>query len=202
MKILIASNNPGKIREIKSILADLPIQFFSVNEAQEKFGQILPQDIEESATTLEGNAELKARQYAELSGLPCLADDSGLELVAEPGFPGVHSNRWFSGTDEERCLALLARMQNYQNRKATFQTVLCFYEPKNQQSHFFSAMIYGQIAKEILPGEGFGYDSVFIPDGFSESYAQLGPKKKNEISQRQQALQKFRKYIENIGKSI
>lgn len=201
MPILLASANLGKIREIKAILTDSGLDLLSIIDADDlaKFGIKIPADFEvlEIGQTFRENALLKARAYAQLSNLPCIADDSGLEVEALSGFPSVYSNRWFQGSAKERNLALLEKMQKQQNRQARFRTVICFFNPQLEEAKFFNGEIKGRIASAIRGNkmEGFGYDPIFIPEGYEQSFAELGNKVKNEISHRRQALLKLNQFL-------
>lgn len=201
MIIFLASHNKGKIREFKAVLADLPITVLSVLDDQElvKRDIKIPASfqVEETGQTYQQNAKLKAVAYAQLVNLPTLADDSGLELNARPGFPGVNSDRWLAGNAEVRNQALLKLLNNLASRKAFFQTTLCLYIPKTNQAHFFSGKITGEIKKREAIGsnQGFGYDPIFIPDGYEQSFAELGIEIKNKISHRAKALEKFKEFL-------
>lgn len=201
MQIFIASSNQGKIREIRAILKDENLDLLSVLDTDKlkKLNIKIPKsfDVEENGQTFKENALLKARAYAELTNLPTIADDSGLEVEALNGFPSVNSNRWFTGNTHERNLALLKKIQNKKNRQARFCSVICFFDPKTQQTKFFDGEIKGKIALEPKGNkiEGFGYDPIFIPDGFSQSFAELGVEFKNTISHRRQALVKLSQFV-------
>ena len=201
MQIFIASSNQGKIREIRAIIQDKNLDLLSVLDTDKlkKINIIIPEsfDVEENGQTFKENALLKARAYAELTNLPTIADDSGLEVEVLDGFPSVNSNRWFVGSTHERNLALLEKMQNASNRRARFYSVICFFDPKTQQAQFFDGEIKGEIASEPRGNkiEGFGYDPIFIPEGFSQSFSQLGVEFKNTISHRRQALTKLSQFV-------
>lgn len=201
MQIFIASSNQGKIREISAILQDKDLDLLSILDTDKlkKLNIKIPKsfDVEENGQTFKENALLKARAYAELTNLPTIADDSGLEVEVLDGFPSVNSNRWFTGSTHERNLALLEKMKNVNNRQARFYSVICFFDPKTQQAQFFDGEIKGQIALEPKGNkiEGFGYDPIFIPEGFSQSFSQLGAEFKNTISHRRQALIKLSQFV-------
>lgn len=201
MNIFIASSNQGKIREIKSILKHDLLDLVSVLDAEklQKLGIVIPRgfDVIEDGQTFRDNALLKARAYAKLTNLPTIADDSGLEVEALDGFPSVNSNRWFEGTTQERNLALLRKLKNQNNRCARFYSVICFFDPKDNLTKFFEGEIKGEIAFEPKGNkiEGFGYDPIFIPEGFTQSFSQLGVEFKNTISHRRQALFKLSQFV-------
>ena len=201
MNLFIASANQGKIREIKAILVDDSFYLLSIldKEILLKRGIQIPDDFDvvEDGKTFQANALLKAKAYAALTKLPTIADDSGLEVLSLDGFPSVNSNRWFEGNSSERNLALLDLMKDKTDRRARFYSVICFYEPKSGVAKFFEGEIQGKIAKAKVGSkiEGFGYDPIFIPEGFEESFAQLGADFKNSISHRRQALFKLSQYV-------
>lgn len=204
MKIVFATNNPNKLQEIRDILGER----FEIVSLQE-IG--CHEDIPESGETLQENALLKAKYVAEHYGLDCFADDTGLEVEALHGAPGVHSARYAEGTDhnsEANMQKLLHELQDKENRKARFRTVIALLQhPKNQQEeniknaftapeiHYFEGRIDGIIAKEKRGNAGFGYDPLFIPNGYQQSFAELGETIKNHISHRAQAVEKLAEYL-------
>lgn len=193
MTIFFASQNQGKIAEVAKIFAKSKHQLITLNDqnAWKKLGLSLDSSLEvaETGQTLADNALLKAQTWANLTHLPTLADDSGLLLNAFPGFPGVASNRWLEGSDDDRNRAILAKLAGQVDRGASFQTVLCLFDPQTKSSHFFKGEIKGSIAQEIQGSAGFGYDPIFIPEGYQKSFAQLGLSIKNKISHRARAMQ-------------
>lgn len=206
MKIVFATNNPNKLQEIRDILGER----FEIVSLQD-IG--CHEDIPETGETLQENALLKAKYVAEHYGLDCFADDTGLEVEALHGAPGVHSARYAEGTDhnsEANMQKLLHELQDKENRKARFRTVIVLLQhPKNQQKenvenafaapeiHYFEGHIDGIIAKEKRGNAGFGYDPLFIPNGYQQSFAELGETIKNHISHRAQAVEKLAEYLHN-----
>lgn len=206
MKIVFATNNPNKLQEIRDILGER----FEIVSLQD-IG--CHEDIPETGETLQENALLKAKYVAEHYGLDCFADDTGLEVEALHGAPGVHSARYAEGTDhnsEANIQKLLHELQDKENRKARFRTVIALLQhPKNQQKenvenafttpeiHYFEGHIDGIIAKEKRGNAGFGYDPLFIPNGYQQSFAELGETIKNHISHRAQAVEKLAEYLHN-----
>lgn len=204
MKIVFATNNPNKLQEIRDILGER----FEIVSLQD-IG--CHEDIPETGETLQENALLKAKYVAEHYGLDCFADDTGLEVEALHGAPGVHSARYAEGTDhnsEANMQKLLHELQDKENRKAHFRTVIALLQhPKNQQEenientfaapeiHYFEGRIDGIIAKEKRGNAGFGYDPLFIPNGYQQSFAELGETMKNHISHRAQAVEKLAEYL-------
>ena len=201
MNIFIASANDGKIREIKTILAKSALNLISILDREQlrELGLSIVDDFDvlEDGKTFQENALLKAKAYAELTGLPVIADDSGLEVDVLNGFPSVNSNRWFEGSTYERNMALLDLLKGKTNRQARFYSVICFFDPKSAKAKFFDGEIKGQIALEPKGNkiEGFGYDPIFIPEGFNRSFAELGAEFKNTISHRRKALAKLGQYV-------
>jgi len=199
MNILFASQNEGKIAEARKIFSTTTHHLISLNDQRllKELGVKIPAGliVEEPGTTLQDNALIKASAFHQLTRLPCAADDSGLFLEAYPGFPGVNSNRWFKGNDQERNLALLEKLENQENRLAKFQTILCLLAFIKKPLFFFGE-IKGQIADQPMGEDGFGYDPIFIPNGYQKSFAQLGLKVKNKISHRARAWQALLNYLE------
>lgn len=202
MKVFIASNNKGKIKEIKEIFRDLEIEFLSVLDTDrlKELNIEIPVgfDVEETGETFTDNAFLKAEAYSELTKLPVMADDSGLEVMALDDFPGVQSNRWMEGTTEEKNIALLKKLSGMK-RKARFRTVICYFDKKTGEKEFFNGEVRGEIAKEIKGPKhvGFGYDPIFIPEGYDKTFSELGYEIKNKISHRSQSLQQLSRFFEN-----
>lgn len=195
-QLLIASNNPGKIREITEILVDLPVRILSAGD----FPELAGFEVDETGQTFTDNAVLKARSFADKTGVAALGDDSGLEVAALDGFPSVHSNRWFAGTTEERNQALLAKLAGVTDRRARFVGVLAFFDPRTQILKTFAGVVNGRIAAAPRGDKlaGFGYDPIFIPDGYEQTFAELGAAKKNQISHRRQALSLLREFLESV----
>ncbi len=201
MNVFIASANQGKIREIKTILRDCPLNLLSILDVEElkKLAIVIDQHfaVVENGQSFKDNALLKARTYAKLTQLPTIADDSGLEVQALDGFPSVNSHRWFKGSASERNLALLDLLKDKDNRQARFYSVICFFDPQKNSAQFFDGEVQGTIAMkpEGNTNEGFGYDPIFIPKGYKQTFAQLGVELKNTISHRHKALIKLNQYL-------
>lgn len=194
-KIVIASHNQGKVDEIRKMLAPYGVDVVSAAELN------LP-DVEEAAVTFEGNAKLKAIELAKLSGLPCLADDSGLCVDALDGRPGVYSARYAPNRDfdkgMDKLLAELAKAcVKKPTRKAHFACCLALALPENPESAaVFKGFVDGRIAEAKAGSNGFGFDAVFIPDeGDGRTFAQMSREEKDKISHRGRALEKFVKEI-------
>lgn len=191
VELLLATANRGKIAELRSLCEPTSITVHSIGDPH------IPElDVDETGSTFAENAELKARAFANATGLPVIADDSGLEVEALGGAPGVKSARWVSGTDEDRNKALLQKLQNETNRKARFVTVVCYMESPDSNPLFFEGSISGTISTTMVGSEGFGYDPIFIPDGFTKTFAELGTEVKNELSHRAQAFAKVLTHLQ------
>jgi XTP/dITP diphosphohydrolase len=200
MHILFASQNVGKITEVKELFKNQNYQLVALNDQQllRDLGVKVPAGlvVAETGKTLKDNALIKAQAFNQLSQLTCLADDSGLLLEAFPNFPGVDSKRWFEGNDQERNQAMLKKIEGQDNRRAKFQTVLCLFAFKQEKPLFFLGEVTGRIAQEPRGSAGFGYDPLFIPDGYQKSFAELGVEIKNKISHRARAWQALVNYLE------
>ncbi len=180
LQLVFASNNKNKIKEIQQLLPD-SISILSL----EDIGCNV--DIPETADTIEGNAILKANYVTEHYGYPCFADDSGLEIEVLNGAPGVYSAR-FAGpqrSDDDNINKVLDLLKNETNRKANFKTVIAL--NLNGEQHLFTGIINGKITNEPLGANGFGYDPIFIAEGFSDTFAQISLEEKSAISHRGRA---------------
>ena len=212
MKIVFATNNKNKLQEIRDILGER----FEIVSLQD-IG--CHEDIPETGDTLQENALQKAMYVAEHYGLDCFADDTGLEVEALDGKPGVHSARYAEGTDhdsEANMQKLLRELQGKNNRKACFRTVIALLKHAKKQTtgtsgnsnfqpeiHYFEGCVDGLIAEEKRGDAGFGYDPLFIPNGYSQSFAELGEDIKNHISHRALAVEKLAAYLnEAIAQSV
>jgi len=183
-KLVFATNNKHKLAEVRDILQD-QFEIYSLAEIN------CFDDIPETADTLEGNAEQKAVWVLEKYGYDCFADDSGLEIDALNGRPGVYSAR-YAGEDcsfDDNNKKVLEELEGIENRKAKFRTVICL--KLNGETHLFSGEIDGEITEEYKGNKGFGYDPIFIPKGYNESYAEMGDELKNTMSHRFRAMEKL-----------
>ena len=190
MKLIIASNNPGKIREYKDIFE--PFGFTVRSQAEEN----IHLEVEEAGTTFEQNAALKARAIYELSHCCVIADDSGLEVEALGGAPGLYSARYLGlKTEHERRLAVLKGLEGKEDRKARFVTCICFIEETGKE-HLFTGIWNGEIAKKEEGANGFGYDPIFISeDGGGKTTASLPLSFKETYSHRAKAVKKLIAYL-------
>jgi XTP/dITP diphosphohydrolase len=182
MQLVFASNNKNKILEIQSMLPE-SIKILSL----EDIGCI--EDIPETADTIEGNAILKANYVTQKYGFDCFADDTGLEVNSLDGEPGVYSAR-YAGEQrnaDDNMNKLLDALSNKTNRKAQFKTVIAL--NLNGEQELFTGIVKGEITLEKTGNQGFGYDPIFQPEGFSETFAQLPLEMKNKIGHRGKATQ-------------
>ncbi|MCL7488194.1 MAG: XTP/dITP diphosphatase [Desulfobulbaceae bacterium] len=191
--IVLATGNKNKIREMKELLKDAPIQIKSIAD----YGS-LPTVVEDG-DTFEENAYKKAHHYARVLGLPCLADDSGLVVEALDGRPGVHSAR-FAGenaTDLEKCDKLLAEMEGKNNRKARFECVMSLATPGGPALTWLGNC-EGEITARRHGESGFGYDPVFFYPPLGKTFAEIPLAEKNKVSHRGRALQEFAAEIDKV----
>ena len=188
MKLVFATNNRHKLDEVRAILGN-KIEILSLNDID------CHDDIPETADTLEGNALIKARYIHEKFGVDCFADDTGLEVEALNGEPGVYSAR-YAGEDcnpEANMYKLLQNLTGENNRNAQFRTVIALII--NGEEKLFNGIVKGTISREKMGNAGFGYDPIFIPEGFSESFAQMTSEMKNSISHRYRATEELSNYL-------
>ncbi len=210
MKIVFATNNTHKLQEIRAILGP---SFEVVSLAD--IG--CHEDIPETGQTLEENAMMKAEYVYNKYQLSCFADDTGLEVDALNGAPGVYSARYAAMADngstaishdsEANMARLLHELGNNNNRKARFRTVIALIEKKDvcpcgctaiKKVHTFEGIVNGEIIRERRGGEGFGYDPIFQPEGYDQTFAELGADIKNQISHRARATQKLAEYLKTL----
>ncbi len=187
-KLVFATNNAHKLEEIRAILGDR-IEVLSLKDIH------CDADIPETADTLEGNAALKAEYIYRNYGMDCFADDTGLEVEALGGAPGVYSARYAgSGHDSEANMKkLLAELNGVTDRKARFRTAICLIE--GGEKHLFEGIVKGEIIEDKRGNSGFGYDPVFVPEGYAETFAEMGNDEKNKISHRARAVQQLCAYL-------
>ena len=188
MKLVFATNNRHKLDEVRAILGNR-IEVLSLNDID------CHDDIPETADTLEGNALIKARYIHEKFGVDCFADDTGLEVDVLGGEPGVYSAR-YTGEEcnsEANMNKLLQNLTGKNNRKAQFRTVIALIIKGEEK--LFNGIVKGTISNEKMGDAGFGYDPIFIPEGFSESFAQMTGDMKNSISHRYRATEELNNYL-------
>ena len=190
MKLVFATNNKNKIKEIQSaILGKMEI----LSLAEIGFSGEIPEDYD----TLEENALQKATHIATRFNVNCFADDTGLEIEALQGRPGVYSARYAGSqaSAENNMEKVLMELKGESNRKALFRTVISL--KYNQQDYFFEGIVQGQILESKTGDEGFGYDPIFQPDGFCQSFAEMSIAQKNKISHRGLAVKRLVQFLED-----
>ena len=191
MKLVFATNNLHKLKEVQEMLSD-SIEVLSLKD----IGCF--EDVEETESTLEGNAKLKADYITEKYGFDCFADDTGLEVEALDGKPGVYSARYAGahGNAEKNMEKLLNELQNKSNRKAKFRTIIAL-NLRNKQ-YLFEGICEGEILNEKTGVKGFGYDPIFKPSNASCSFAEMNSEEKNIISHRGIAIQELVQFLNSL----
>lgn len=195
MKLVFATNNRHKLDEVRAIVGDR-VEVLSLNDIG------CYDDIPETADTLQGNALIKARYIHEKFGVDCFADDTGLEVEALDGAPGVYSAR-YAGKEcdsEANMQKLLQNLTGKSNRNAQFRTVIALIIKGEEK--LFNGIVKGTITEEKRGDSGFGYDPVFIPEGFSESFAQMSGDMKNSISHRYRATLELSNYLKENYEAV
>ena len=192
MKLVFASNNKNKIQEIQALVPNI-IQIVSLEE----IGCI--EDIPETADTIEGNAILKANYVTEKYGFDCFADDTGLEVDALNGAPGVYSARYAGEQKDanDNMDKLLSELKDESNRKANFKTVIAL--NLNGKQNLFTGIINGKIIEEKIGTNGFGYDPIFVADGFDKTFAELSMEEKSTISHRGIAVKELILFLQKLN---
>ena len=205
-KIVFATNNQHKLEEIRSILGE-DFEVLSLSDIG------CHEDIPETSDTLEGNAMQKAQYVFDKYGYACFADDTGLEVEALGGEPGIYSARYaaldgddsISHDSEANMAKLLRKLEGIENRKARFRTVIALInnnplpigDGMGVRLQLCEGIVNGSIIKERRGGEGFGYDPIFQPEGYDKTFAELGNEVKNQISHRARAVQKLANYLKS-----
>ena len=196
-KVVLATKNPHKVEEILAILGDIPgIEWLT-------FREISFSDVEEVGETLEENAVLKATAVARETGLPALAEDTGLEVEAWGGAPGVRSARFAGAGKDYRANneKLLRLLEGVRNRRAQFRTVAVLALPDGRMWKT-EGVLKGKIAEAPRGEHGFGYDPLFIPEGETRTLAEMLPEEKNVISHRRRALEAMRTILQNLATGV
>lgn len=191
-RLVFATNNAHKLEEVSAILGD-KIELLSLKDIG------CHTDIPETADTLEGNALLKSSYIFDNYHLDCFADDTGLEVEALHGAPGVYSARYAGGEGHDaqaNMLKLLREMEGKENRKAQFRTAISLILDGKQ--YLFEGIIKGEIIKEKRGDSGFGYDPIFVPEGYNQTFAELGNDIKNKISHRALAVNKLCDFLRRL----
>ena len=191
-KIVVATNNAHKLTEIRAIIGN-EIELLTLADIN------CFDDIPETAETLEGNALQKARYIYEKYGCDCFADDTGLEVTALNGGPGVHTARYaYPDRHDPKANTekLLRELEGVADRSAQFRTVVALI--LNGEEHLFEGIVRGTIPTEERGTEGFGYDPVFAPEELGKTFAEIGPDVKNEVSHRARAVKKLAAFLKNL----
>ncbi|MFD2568032.1 non-canonical purine NTP diphosphatase [Pseudotenacibaculum haliotis] len=191
MKLVFATNNLNKLKEVQEMLSE-KIELLSLKDIG------CTEDIEETATTLEGNSKLKADHITNHYQYDCFADDTGLEVDSLDGAPGVYSARYGGEprNADRNIDKLLGELQNNNDRSAQFRTIITL--NLKGESYDFEGVCKGQILQERSGNGGFGYDPVFQPEGHSQSFAEMSAEEKNKISHRGLAVEKLVQFLNNL----
>ena len=200
MRILLATMNPGKLREYERLLADVPgLELETMASLAE------PVNVVEDCDTFIGNARKKATEVAAVAGVPCLSDDSGLEVDALGGRPGVHSARYSgeSATDASNNAKLLEELSGVAAaaRTARFLCAIVVVDAEGRELAVAEGACEGRIGRELRGTQGFGYDPLFVPEGYTETMAELGPETKNRISHRAKAAAKLAPLLRQLQRA-
>lgn len=194
MKLIFATHNPNKVEEIRQIMPDY-IELLSLSDMD------FHEDIVETDDTIEDNAKIKAEAIAKKFQMPCFADDTGLEVDALNGEPGVKSAR-YAGEDKNDSAnrqKLLENLEGKSPRSARFKTVISFINGKLEKT--FTGICEGEISKKPAGDGGFGYDPIFIPNNKNQTFAEMSAEEKNSISHRALAFEKMMEFLKNQNKS-
>ena len=190
-KLVFATGNSHKLQEVQGLFKE----GFALSCLKDVN---ITEDIPETADNLVDNALQKAWYVYNKCGIPCFADDTGLEVEALGGAPGVYSAR-YAGEEKDsmkNMLLLLQNMNGKENRNARFRTIIAYID-ENEEEHIFEGEIRGTIIENMEGTNGFGYDPIFVPEGYDKTFAQLSSEIKNTISHRARAMEKFLSYFNN-----
>jgi len=182
MKIVLASSNRNKYREMKEAFGPIGVELIYGGDTDVSI------EVDETGDSYEENALLKARAWSEALGMAALADDSGLEVHALGGAPGVHSARAVPGSDADRTMWLLSQMEGAEDRRARFVSCIAVVFPDKEPPLVYRGICSGTIASNPRGSGGFGYDPIFIPDGYDATFSELGDQIKTKISHRAMAI--------------
>lgn len=189
MELLVATSNIHKKQEIQQIAGPE----FSIKSLQDVG---ITEEIPEDGQSFEENALIKAKYCFEKTGIPCVGDDSGLVVEALDGRPGIYSARYAGNHDfDANIKKVLEEMQGISQRDAYFCTVLAYYD--GSHTELFTGRVYGKLTEEKSGTEGFGYDPIFIPNGYEKTFSEMSPEEKNAISHRRKALDDFLRFIKH-----
>ena len=191
MRLVFATGNLNKATEVRSMLPE-GTELLTLKDLD------LKEDIPETAPNLEGNAVLKANYIVDRFGIDCFADDTGLEVYSLNNEPGVFSARYAGEqkNSEDNMKLLLSKLNENEDRSARFRTVIALHI--NGEMHTFEGIVEGKIIQEKRGDEGFGYDPIFVPDGYKETFAEMSMEEKNKISHRARAFSKMFDYLNGL----
>ncbi|MDQ1095491.1 XTP/dITP diphosphohydrolase [Chryseobacterium sp. SORGH_AS909] len=194
MELLVATHNQHKKEEIQQILGhDFTVKSLTDYDIHE--------EIVEDGDSFNANALIKAKYCFEKTGIPSLGDDSGLVVESLDGRPGIFSARYAGDHDFAKNITkVLSEMEGVENRSAYFITVLCYYD--EQGARYFEGRVYGNLLTKNKGFKGFGYDPIFVPDGYGMTFAEMNPEDKNRISHRKQALDLFLDFLRSDNSSL
>jgi XTP/dITP diphosphohydrolase len=195
-KIVLASGNAGKYREMKDAIEEIGAELLFGGDFDDR------PNPEESGATYEENAIIKARAWAMRTGLPAMADDSGLEVAHLDGAPGVRSARAVPGSDRDRYEWLLREMRGVSDRRARFVACIAVVFPDKEEILISEGICCGTVTEEPAGTGGFGYDPIFRPDGFDKTFAEIGKDVKLKISHRASALKGIAEKLKPVLKSF
>jgi XTP/dITP diphosphohydrolase len=192
MKLIFATNNQHKVEEIRAVLPK-QLSIITLKEAG------IDKDIPEPHPTLEENAREKAKVINQITGTNCFSEDSGIEITALNGEPGVKSARYAGDgkSSADNIKKVLTSMEGQTNRKAQFRTVICLIW--NEKEYLFEGICKGQVIQEETGTQGFGYDPIFIPDGAQKTFAQMPMEEKNQYSHRRKAVDKLVAFLNEVA---
>lgn len=196
LKMVLASGNKNKYREMRAVLEQIGIELLYGGDFAN------PPEVDETGDTYEENALLKARAWMEFSGLPAIADDSGIEVLSLGGAPGVLSARAVPGSDADRTAWLLSAMKDETDRRARFVACLTAVFPGSGKTVVCQRACEGALAREPKGTSGFGYDPIFIPEGYEKTFAELGDEVKQKISHRALALKGIAEILKPVVESF
>lgn len=195
MKILIGTSHKGKIGQYLRIFKKfMPgAELITIDDLN------ITSETEEDADNLVDNAKKKAKYYAEISGLLTIADDTGLFIDALNGEPGLHAKRWHDGTENDRCVKILERMENIpeEKRNCSYQGAVAVYDPGKFEFFTSETIEPGRIAFKMAGDGGFGYNPIFIATNFNKYYSELSDDERDSISHRTAGIKKFAEYLKN-----
>lgn len=191
MKLVFATGNLNKAEEVRSMLPS-GTELLTLKDLD------LKEDIPETAPNLEGNAVLKAKYIVDRFGIDCFADDTGLEVYSLNNEPGVFSARYAGEqkNSEDNMNLLLSRLTNIEDRSARFRTVIALH--LNSELHTFEGIVEGEIINEKRGDKGFGYDPIFVPEGFNKTFAEMSMEEKNKVSHRARAFSKMYEFLKGL----